>query len=52
MPSYGYIYIYLGKYIYNINGQVRLVHLVRLQTDNFRLVLRQQKTNDKLPFVQ
>ncbi len=34
--------------VINLDEQVRVVCLVRLQTDNFRLFLRQQK--DKLLF--
>jgi hypothetical protein len=35
-----------------IDGQVGFVRLVRLRTHNFRLFLRQQTTNDKLPFTR
>jgi hypothetical protein len=58
-------HVYFHDYVYaceveheNVHkltdGQVRLVRFIRLQTDNFRLFLRQQtdKRNDKLLFVQ
>jgi hypothetical protein len=35
--------------VINIDGQVRLVLLVRLQTDTFPLFLRNKLTNEKLP---
>ncbi len=57
-------HVYFHDYVYaceveheNVHnlteGQVRLVRFIRLQTDNFRLFLRQQtdKLNDKLLFV-
>ncbi len=37
-------------YIFSLDGQVNLVHLVRLQTDNFHLFLRQQ-TDKQQTFI-
>jgi hypothetical protein len=35
-----------------IDGQIPLVRLIRLQTDNFRLFLRQQTDKRQLPFAR
>jgi hypothetical protein len=35
-----------------MDGQVGLVRLIRLQTDNFHLFLCHKQTNDKLQFSQ
>jgi hypothetical protein len=47
----GYVQVYEWVYVWdldpvlNMDGQVRLVRLVRLQTDNFYLFLSKQTTN-------
>jgi hypothetical protein len=41
------------SYANRINGQVRLVRLIRLQMNNFHLFFsKKNRTNDKLPFAQ